>query len=79
MMTTTASELVVLRGGVVVPVAAMVLLLDLERRGFDVRVDSCDRAVICRSGKLLTCDDKRALSGYSECLKRLIRYCEGLQ
>ena len=45
MPTTSASELVVLRGGFAVPRSAVDLLNDLERRGFDVHIDTTDGAV----------------------------------
>ena len=69
------SELVVLRGGLAVPQAAVDLLLDLERRGFDVYIDVTDGAVVCRPGRLLTDDDNQAIRALRDALKALIEYC----
>ena len=77
--TTSAPELVVLRGGLAVPRSAFDLLNDLERRGFDVRIDTSDGAVVCRPGRLLTDDDKRAIRALRDPLKALISYCEAVQ
>lgn len=79
MPTTTAAELVTLRGGLVVPVAAVTLLLDLERRGLSIRVDAADGAIVCRPGRLLTAEDKRAIAAYRDQLRELVRYCEAIQ
>ncbi|MDQ3349968.1 MAG: hypothetical protein M3545_18635 [Acidobacteriota bacterium] len=78
MPTTTAADLVVLKGGLVVPVVAVTLLLDLERRGLSIRVDAADGAIVCRPGRLLTAEDKGAIAAYRDQLRGLIRYCEGL-
>jgi hypothetical protein len=77
-MTSTASELVALRGGLSVPAAAVDLLLDLERRGFDIHIDHADGAIVCRPGRLLTDDDKRAIIALRDPLKALISYCEAV-
>jgi hypothetical protein len=79
-MTTTsfAPELVVLRGGLSVPQAAVDLLLDLERRGLDLHLDTADGAVICRPARLLTDDDKQAITALRDALKVLIAYCEAV-
>jgi hypothetical protein len=79
MATTTTADLVVLKGGVVVPVAAVTLLLDLERRGLSIRVDQSDGAIIYHPGRLLTDADKAAVAEYRESLRALVRYCEAIQ
>ena len=52
--TTSPADLVVLRGGLFVPQARSTFCSTLERRGFDVHIDTADGAVACRSGRLLT-------------------------
>jgi hypothetical protein len=74
----TASEQVVLRGGLCVPAAAVDLLLDLERRDFDVYIDTTDGAVVCRPARLLSEGDKRAITALRDPLKALISYCEAV-
>ncbi len=78
MTTTIAAELVVLKAGLVIPVAAVTLLLDLERRGLNIRVDAADGAIVCRPGRLLTPEDKHGITAYRDQLRELVRYCEGL-
>lgn len=75
--TSAAPERVVLRGGLTVPQAAVDLLLDLERRELNVQVDSQGQ-VVCRGGRLLTDDDKRAIAAFRDPLKALISYCEAM-
>jgi hypothetical protein len=75
MTTITGPELVVLRGGVTVPLDAVRLLLDLEQRGVDLHVDE-DGAVVCRPGRLLTRDDREFIKMHRDGLKALLLYCE---
>jgi hypothetical protein len=75
----TECELVPLGGGCVVSLAALMLLLDLERRGFDVRVDPNDQSIVCRPGRLLCDADKMAVQRHREDLRRLVFYCETVQ
>lgn len=78
MATTSALEMIVYPGGLVVPQAAVALLCDLERRGVDVHIDTTDGAVVCRPGRLLTDDDKQAITALRDPLKALISYCEAV-
>jgi len=73
--TTSAPEMVVYPGGLAVLRSAVELLHDLERRGVDLRIDTADDAVVCRPGRLLTHDDKRAITALRASLKVLIEYC----
>jgi hypothetical protein len=75
--TAPASRLVTLRGGVTVPVFALDLLLDLERRGFDLQVDA-DKVVIYPGSKL-TATDRQAIAANRDHLQVLIKYCEAVQ
>jgi hypothetical protein len=76
-MTTIAAESVVLCGGVSVPVCALNLLLDLERRGCNVRLDD-DGTVLVGPGHLLTDDDKAAITACRFSLRAIAWYCEEL-
>lgn len=70
--------MIVYPGGLVVPEAAVGLLLDLERRGVDVHVDATDGAVVCRPARFLTDEDKHAITTHRDALKALIWYCEAV-
>jgi hypothetical protein len=77
--TSVPPDLITLRGGVVVPVSAITLLLDLERRGLDVRVDDTDGAVVVHPGRLLSDGDKRAITESRDHLRALVHACEAIQ
>lgn len=53
---TTSEKLVVLRGGVSVPVSAVVLLLDLEARGFSFSRPGPDTLRVSPPGQLTEAD-----------------------
>lgn len=71
----SASSIVVLRGGVSVPLPAFTLALDLESRGFTIDLDTDESLLVC-PGSQLTDEDRLAILGCREDLKRIIRYCE---
>ena len=77
-MTTTSpvSELVSLRGGLVVPVEALRILWELEEREFDMRLAD-DGALLVVPGSKLTADDRHAISQHRDALRTLVRYCDG--
>ena len=77
-MPTTAqdSELVSLRGGLVVPVEALRILWALEERDFDIRL--ADDGVLCvMPGSKLTSADRRAIAAHRDALRELVAYCDG--
>jgi len=67
------SDLVVLRGGFSVSAVAYVTLLDLERRGIEVRRDGPD--LLVRPRESLTVGDRALLRAIKPDLLRLIDYC----
>jgi hypothetical protein len=71
----SASNIVVLRGGVSVPLPAFMLALDLENRGFTLDLDT-DESLLVGPGARLTDEDRAAIQGWREDLKRIIRYCD---
>lgn len=68
----SATDLVLLRGGLSVPAAPYVLLIDLEARGISVRRDGADLLVGPRDR--LTADDDRALRTWKADILRLLDY-----
>jgi hypothetical protein len=72
-----AIEMVLLRGGIVVPITAIKLLLDLESRGFTVRADG-DWLVVNPRGQLTAADDQ-AIRAHRDELLALVRGCEAIQ
>lgn len=68
----SSTDLVILRGGVSVPVAAYVLLVDLEARGVRVWREG-DRLVVEPADRL-TDDDRRALPALKLHLFSLLAY-----
>ena len=74
--TAPASELVTLRGGLVVPVEALRILWLLEERAFDVRLAD-DGVLLVTPGSKLTTDDRRTIRRHRDDLRQLVRYCDG--
>ena len=74
--TAPASELVSLRGGLVVPVEALRILWHLEERSFDVRLAN-DGALLVVPGSRLTTDDRAAIAEHRDALRELVAYCDG--
>ena len=72
-----ATEMVLLRGGIVVPITAIRLLMDLESRGFLLRAEANSLVVNPRSR--LTSDDDRAIRQNRDELLALVRACEAVQ
>jgi hypothetical protein len=72
-----SDEMVVLRDGLHVPLAALRVLWDLEARGFDISVSEMFLHV--RPGSQLTEDDGRAIRRYRDALVALVRYSEAIQ
>jgi hypothetical protein len=69
----SASNLVQLRGGSAVPLAAVQLLLNLEVRGFCIRTD--DGALCISPGKWLTDSDRAEIQCHRADLLALVTYC----
>jgi hypothetical protein len=69
---------VVLRGGLSIPLAAVLLALDLEARGFRVTADG--DGLIVRPGSRLTADDRARIQRHRDALIALTTHCdEGVQ
>ena len=73
----TAPELVVLRGGEVVPFDALRLLWELEDRAFSIRRDG-DELVI-RPGSRLSFAERAAVRRHRDALLMLVNYVERVQ
>ena len=75
--TTTAPELVTLRGGLVVSVDALRVLWNLEGRGFDVKLGDGRRyKVLVGPSDRLTEKDKAAIHTHRDALAELVRYAD---
>ena len=75
--TTTAPELVTLKGGLVVSVDALRVLWDLEDRGFDVKLGDGQRyKVLVGPAARLTVEDKVAIHTHRDALVELVRYVD---
>ncbi len=75
MPTCSESILVTLKGGHVAPLAAIELLLDLERRAF--RLESVDGGRLrVTPHELLTPEDRAAIRQHKPELMRLMTYCD---
>jgi hypothetical protein len=77
-MTPPSDEVVVLSGGLSVPLAALRVLWALEDRGFDISVCSEARLHV-RPGSKLTPDDDAAIRQFRDELIALVRACEAIQ
>ena len=77
-MTTTSpvSELVSLRGGLVVPVAALRVLWALEERDFNIWLTDTGGLRVAPGSKLTTAD-RRAIAEHRDALRELVAYCDG--
>ena len=75
MATTSASELVTLRGGLAVPVEALRALWDLEERQFSLCL-AADGALLVSPGSQLTADDRVAIRCHRDDLRQLVSYCD---
>ncbi len=76
-ISTTASELVTLKGGLVVSLDALRMLWDLEDRGFDVKVGDGRRyKVLVGPFDRLTTADKVAIHTHRDALAELVRYVD---
>lgn len=76
-MTTTASELLSLRGGLVVSVDALRMLWDLEDRGFDVKLGDGRRyKLLVGPSDRLTARDREVIHTYRDDLAELVRYVD---
>ena len=74
---TTASELVALKGGLVVSTDALRTLWDLEDRGFDVKLGDGRRyKVLVGPSDRLTARDKAAIHTHRDALADLVRYVD---
>jgi hypothetical protein len=75
--TLSATESVVLRGGLAVPLAAVQLLWGLEERGFRLAIEG--EALVVAPRSQLTRDDDQAIRAHRDELIELIKYCEAIQ
>ena len=74
---TTASELVTLKGGLIVSPDALRMLWDLEDRGFDVKLGDGRRfKVLVAPVDRLTAADKAAIQTHRDALAELVRYVD---
>ena len=71
----TSSDLVTLRGGLVVPLAALELLWELERRGCAVRREG-DGMLFVGPRELVTAADAVRIRAYRDDVLALVDYCE---
>ena len=72
--TTTAPELVTLKGGLAVSVDALRVLWDLEDRGFEVKLGDGQRyKVLVGPRARLTVEDKAAIDAHRDDLAELVR------
>jgi hypothetical protein len=71
----SATETVLLRGGLSVPLPALRLLWDLEQRGFHVR-QAEDGALLVSPRSKLTPGDDQAIRIYKDGIKALVAACE---
>jgi hypothetical protein len=75
--TTTAPELLTLKGGTVVSVDALRVLWELEDRGFDVKLgDGHPYKVLVGPPSRLTASDKAAIHTLRDALAALVRYVD---
>jgi hypothetical protein len=72
----TDSDLVVLKGGCAVPASAVLLCLELERRGcgFELEGDG----FLVGPKHLITDDDRAQLRAQRDAVLAVLRYCEGV-
>ncbi len=68
-----ASNLVLLREGLAVPVGAVSLQLDLERRGLTIRIDD-DGGLLIGPRRHLTARDRVAIQGHRDQLVALVQH-----
>lgn len=69
-----ADRYVVLRGGLVLPLTPLLLLLDLEARGVTVHRDADD--LVIRPAAQLTDEDKAAIRRWKPQLRALVVYVD---
>ncbi len=75
-LTSSKAEVVALRGGLAVPLAALRLLWDLENRGLTVRLSERGR-LLAGPRDRLTPDDRAGLEEHRDVLVTLVAYTEG--
>ena len=68
-------QIVALRGGLAVPVAALRILWGLEARDFDVSLAD-DGALLVAPASKLTTDDRRTIRHHRDDLRQLVSYCD---
>ena len=73
--TLPVSELIALRGGLAVPVAALRILWALEERDFNVWLTDTGGLRVAPASKLTT-DDRRAIRCHRDDLRQLVGYCD---
>ena len=76
-MSSTASDLVVLRGGLAVPLDALQLLWALEDKGCIIRMDGDDLLIGPRTK--LDANDRARIAEHRDHIRALVRLCEAIQ
>lgn len=66
--------LISLRGGLVVPAPALLLALDLERRGFRLSLDAADQVVVIEPTEALTDLDRAGIARWRHHLGVIVAY-----
>ena len=74
-MTSTASETVILKGGLSVPLAALRVLWDFESRGLTVKLDQTGWLLVGPRLQL-TASDRAAISQHRDMLVAIVRCCD---
>ncbi len=69
-------QIVTLRDGLAVPVAALRILWGLEARDFGVSLAD-DGVLLVSPASKLTAGDRQAISQHRDALRTLVRYCDG--
>jgi hypothetical protein len=76
-MPAVTESVIVLRGGLTVPLGALQVLWDLEARGFDISEDAGMLVVAPKSR--ITADDDQAIREHRDELLTLVKYSEDIQ
>lgn len=76
--TMSGSDLVVLRGGLAVPLSALRLVWMLEDRGCHLVLDA-DDVLRVGPGELLSDDDRHAIRRWRSYVVAIVRYVEAIQ
>jgi len=66
---------VVLKGEIPISIPVLQILLDLERRGFDIEVDASGLLIV-NPWDALSPAEQQAIASHAPDLVRLVRYCD---